>query len=51
MKCIISEDVVLSRPLEGPLSAHIAGFAKWVSDEGYAVYSRHRQVRLASGMF
>jgi hypothetical protein len=23
MKCIISEDVVLSRPLEGPLSAHI----------------------------
>lgn len=25
MKCIVSEDVVLSRPLEGPLSAHIAG--------------------------
>ena len=48
MKCIIGEDVVLSRPLEGPLSAHIAGFAKWVSEEGYALYSRHRQVRLAA---
>jgi integrase/recombinase XerD len=48
MKCIISEDVVLSQPLEGPLSAHIAGFAKWMSEEGYALYSRHRQVRLAA---
>jgi len=36
MKCIVSEDVVLSRPLDGPLSAHIAGFAKWVRDEGTA---------------
>jgi integrase/recombinase XerD len=48
MKWIVSEDVVLSRPLDGPLSAHIAGFAKWVRDEGYALYSRHRQVRLAA---
>jgi integrase/recombinase XerD len=48
MKCIVSEDVVLSRPLDGPLSAHIAGFAKWVREEGYALYSRHRQVRLAA---
>lgn len=48
MKCIVSEDVVLSRPLDGPLSAHIAGFANWVRDEGYALYSRHRQVRLAA---
>jgi hypothetical protein len=29
MKCIINDDVVLSRPLEGPLSAHIAAFAQW----------------------
>jgi hypothetical protein len=33
MKCMVSDDVVLSRRLEGPLSAHIAGFAKWVRDE------------------
>ena len=48
MKCIVCEDVVLSRPLVGPLSAHIAGFAQWVRDAGYALYSRHRQVRLAA---
>jgi site-specific recombinase XerD len=48
MKYIVSEDVVLSRPLKGPLSAHIAGFAKWVREEGYALYSRRRQVRLAA---
>jgi site-specific recombinase XerD len=48
MKCIVSEDVVLSRPLEGPLSAHIAGFEKWARDEGYALYSRQRQVLLAA---
>lgn len=48
MKCIVNDDVVLSRPLEGPLSAHIAGFAKWARDEGYALVSRHRQVLLAA---
>jgi len=48
MKFIVSEDVVLSRPLEGPLSARIAGFAKWARDEGYALYSRQRQVLLAA---
>ena len=38
----------LSRPLEGPLAAHIAGFAKWARDQGYAWYSRYRQVLLAA---
>jgi integrase/recombinase XerD len=47
MKCIV-DDVVLSQPLEGPLSAHILGFAKRVRDEGYAFYSRRRQVLLAA---
>src|SRR5260370_36733470 len=49
MKCIVDDDVVLSRPLEGPLSAHIAGFAKWARDEGYASPSRWREVLLATG--
>src|SRR6266852_4850840 len=49
MKCIVDDDVVLSRPLEGPLSAHIAGFAKWACDEGYASPSRWRKVLLATG--
>jgi hypothetical protein len=29
MKYIINGDVVLSRPLEGPLAAQINAFAKW----------------------
>ena len=49
MKCVVDDDVVLSRPLEGPLSAHIEGFAKWAREEGYAAFSRHRQVLLAAG--
>ena len=48
MKFIIDDEVVLSRPLEGPLAAHITGFAKWVREQGYARHSRHRQVLLAA---
>lgn len=48
MKCIVNDDVVLSRPLEGPLSAHIAAFAQWARDQGYARASRYRQVLLAA---
>lgn len=48
MKCIVNDDVVLSRPLEGPLSAHIAAFAQWARDQGYAPASRYRQVLLAA---
>lgn len=44
MKCMVNDDVVLSRPLEGPLSAHIAPFAMWAREQGYARRSRHRQV-------
>lgn len=49
MKCIFNDDVVLSRPSEGPLSSHVAGFAKWTRDEGYASPSRERKVLLATG--
>ena len=48
MKCIVNDDVVLSRPLEGPLSAYIAAFAQWARDQGYAWASRYRQVLLAA---
>ena len=49
MKYIVDDKVVLSRPLEGPLSANVAGFAKWARDEGYASPSRWRKVFLAAG--
>lgn len=48
MKCIVNDDVILSRPLEGPLSAHIAAFAQWARGQGYARASRYRQVLLAA---
>jgi integrase/recombinase XerD len=48
MKFVIDDEVVLSRPLEGPLAAHITAFAKWVSEQGYAPCSRCRQVLLAA---
>ena len=48
MKCIVDDDVVLSQPLEGPLSAHIPAFAERARDRGYAWASRYRQVLLAA---
>ena len=48
MKCIINDDVVLSRPLEGPLTAQIRAFATWARDQGYARCSRYRRVLLAA---
>jgi integrase/recombinase XerD len=48
MKYVINGDVVLSRPPEGPLAAQIGAFATWASEQGYARYSRYRQVLLAA---
>jgi len=48
MKCMVNDDVVLSRPLEGPLSTYIPGFAQWTREEGYAFSSRHKKVYLAA---
>jgi site-specific recombinase XerD len=48
MKCIVHDDLVLSRPLEGPLSGHVATFATWAREQGYAWASRYRQVLLAA---
>ena len=48
MKCVINDQVVLSREPEGPLAAHIGAFAKSRSAQGYAPDSIHRQVLLAA---
>src|SRR6516162_2475330 len=48
MKYVVNDDVVLSQPLEGPLSAHLGAFAQWARDLGYARGSRYRQVHLAA---
>ena len=49
MRHIIDDQVVLSRPLEGPLAAQIAAFARCAREEGYARQSRYRRVLLAAG--
>jgi integrase/recombinase XerD len=48
MKCIGNNDVVLARPLEGPLSAQVTEFAKWAREERYAFRSRRQKVLLAA---
>jgi len=48
VKCIIDNQVVLSRAPEGPLASHIGPFARSLSEQGYALYSIHRQVLLAA---
>jgi site-specific recombinase XerD len=47
MKCVINNQVVLSRAPEGPLAAHIDSFAALVDNRGYALNSMRVQVRLA----
>jgi len=48
MKWIINDEVVLSRPPEGPLAAYIVLFAQWLSEHGYALYSICRCTLLAA---
>jgi integrase/recombinase XerD len=48
MKCIINNQVVLSRPPEGPLAAQIGSFARSMTEQGYSLLSIHRQVLLAA---
>ncbi len=47
MKCIIDNQVVLSRAPEGPLAAHINSFARSVREQGYAMISIRRKVLIA----
>jgi integrase/recombinase XerD len=48
VKCIIDNQVVLSRAPEGPLASYIGPFAGSLSEQGYALNSIQRQVRLAA---
>ena len=49
MKCIIADQLVLSRAPDGPLAAHIGAFAVAQGTLGYARGSIQSQVRLAAG--
>lgn len=49
MTYFIHEQVVLSRPPEGPVAAHLASFANFVGEQGYRAFSLRRHVRIAAG--
>ncbi len=49
MKCVVIDQLVLSRIPEGPIAEHIGPFAEFLSAQGYALTSVHRQVHLAAG--
>lgn len=48
MKFVVDDQVVLSREPEGPIAPHVASFAGFVREKGYAVSSIRRQVVLAA---
>lgn len=48
MKFVINHKVVLLQAPEGPLAKHLTTFATFLSDQGYAPYTVHRQVYLAA---
>ena len=48
MKCVITDHIILSRAPEGPLSVYVGPFAEFLSAQGYALRSIHRQVHLAA---
>lgn len=49
MPYIVRGDIALSQSPTGPLATQIEGFVGWARDQGYARYSRYRQVLLAAG--
>jgi hypothetical protein len=51
MKCIINNQVVLSRAPEGPLAAQIGSFAESVNKQGYRLASIHRRVGWHANFF
>jgi integrase/recombinase XerD len=49
VKCIINNEVVLSRPPEGPLAGHIVSFSQSLREQGYGLWAMKYQVRIAAG--
>ena len=48
MAFVVDDDVVIGRPLAGPLAGQIPRFSRWVGEQGYAPFTRHRKVLLAA---
>lgn len=48
MKCVVAHQLVLSRTPEGPIAPYLGAFGEFLSGQGYALTSIHRQVFLAA---
>ncbi len=48
MTCVVGNQLVLLRTPEGPLAPYISSFGEFLSSQGYALSSIHRQVLLAA---
>ncbi len=48
MRSVLANQPILSRIPEGPIAPHIGPFAEFLSAQGYALTSIHRQVHLAA---
>ena len=49
MKFVINDNLVLSRPPEGPVASYIVSFAEWLINRGYGIVSLRNQVLMAVG--
>jgi integrase/recombinase XerD len=49
VRYIINDHVVLLRAPEGPLAPYIASFSNCASEQGYALCSLRRRIRIAVG--
>jgi site-specific recombinase XerD len=49
MKFVIDDNLVLSRPPEGPVASYIVSFAEWLINRGYGIVSLRNQVLMAVG--
>jgi len=49
VKYVVSDQIVLMRPPQGPAAAFIRPFASWMSEQGYAFASLRQRIRIVAG--
>jgi integrase/recombinase XerD len=49
VKYVVTDQVVLMRPPEGPAAAFMSPFASWVNEQGYSFASLRQRIRVAAG--
>lgn len=49
MKYLVTDQIVLMRPPEGPVAEYIRSFASWAKEQGYAFAALRQRIRIAAG--